>query len=135
MSRRLISIQGDGNCLFRSVSYCLFRTQRWHREIRLKVVDRIVKDWELYKHFIIGDNSYGVAVRDATDYYNIMSVDGRYGGHVELHCVSQIYPKYTFIVHMDDNSNTLVYGQGRKKKQLLFSGNLGSGHYSVLLDF
>ncbi|CAH2210063.1 jg16785 [Pararge aegeria aegeria] len=132
MSRHLISIRGDGNCLFRSVSYCLFGTQERHREIRLRVVDRVVNNWQRYKDFIIGDRSYGLAIRDASDYRNLMSRDGEYAGHVELHCVSELYPDVTFTVHRDGCSKTIIYGQGSTMKHLLFSGYLDAGHYSVL---
>lgn len=132
MSRRLIPIRGDGNCLFRSVSYCLFRTQERHREIRLRVVDRVVNNWHRYKDFIIGDRSYGLNIRDQWDYRNLMSRDGEYAGHVELHCVGELYPDFTFVVHRDGCIKTIQYGRGGTVKHLLFSGFLDAGHYSVI---
>lgn len=132
MARRFVSIRGDGNCLFRSVSYCIFGTQERHREIRLRVVDRVVDNWHRYKDFIIGDRSYGLHIHNASDYRSLMSRDGEYAGHVELHCVSELYTEYTFMVHRDGCSRTINYGNGRTQKHLLFSGFLDAGHYSVL---
>lgn len=132
MSRRLVPIRGDGNCLFRSVSYCLFGTQENHREIRLQVVERVVNNWHRYKDFIIGDRSYGLEIRVASDYERLMARDGEYAGHVELHCVSELYPDVTFVVHRDLCTKVIEYGQGRVIKHLLFSGYLDAGHYSVL---
>ncbi|XP_028178305.1 OTU domain-containing protein 1 [Ostrinia furnacalis] len=132
MARRLIPIRGDGNCMFRSVSYCVYGTQERHREIRMRVVDRIVANWHWYKDFIIGDTSYGWRMQSSSDYRRQMSRDGEYAGHVELHCVSEIFGDYTFKVHRDGCSRTIDYGRGRTVKHLLFSGFLDAGHYSVL---
>lgn len=132
MARRVIPIRGDGNCLFRSVSYCVYGTQDRHREVRMRVVERVVDNWPRYKDFIIGDRSYGIYIRTGSDYRNLMSRDGEYAGHVELHCVSEIYDQFTFKVHRDGCSRTIDYGRGRMPKHLLFSGYLDAGHYSVL---
>ncbi|OWR43712.1 VP80 protein [Danaus plexippus plexippus] len=132
MPRRLVSIRGDGNCLFRSVSYSLYGTQERHREIRIRVVERVVNNWQRYKDFIIGDRSYGLSIRDPSDYRSLMSRDGEYAGHVELHCVSELHPDFTFSVHRDGCSKTIEYGNGRTVKHLLFSGYLDAGHYSVI---
>lgn len=132
MARRVIPIRGDGNCMFRSVSYCIYGTQERHREIRLRVVDRVVDNWYRYKDFIIGDRSYGQQIYHPSDYRNLMSRDGEYAGHVELHCVSEIYVDFTFMVHRNGCSRTIDYGHGEIIKHLLFSGYLDAGHYSVL---
>lgn len=132
MARRVIPIRGDGNCLFRSVSFCIYGTQDHHREIRLRVVDRIVDHWNRYKDFIIGDRSYGFNMYTANDYSRLMSTDGEYAGHVELHCVTELYPEYTFKIHRDTCPRTIDYGRGRYVKHLLFTGYLDAGHYSVL---
>lgn len=132
MARRVIPIRGDGNCLFRSVSFSLYGTQERHREIRMRVVERIENNWSRYKDFIIGDTSYGLNVLDAQDYKKLMSRDGEYAGHVELHCISELFPDCTFKVHRDNCSRTYDYGRGRDVKHLLFSGFSDAGHYSVL---
>lgn len=132
MARRVIPIRGDGNCLFRSVSFCIYGCQDRHREIRLRVVERVVQNWHRYKDFIIGDRSYGFHMHSASDYQALMSSDGEYAGHVELHCISELYPEYTFKIHRDSCPKTIDYGRGRNVKHLLFSGYLDAGHYSVL---
>lgn len=132
MARQVIPIRGDGNCLFRSVSYCIYSTQERHRDIRMRVVDRVVDNWCRYKDFIIGDRSYGLYINTSNDYRHLMSRDGEYAGHVELHCVSEIFSDYTFKVHRDGWSKTIDYGNGRHVRHLLFSGYLDAGHYSVL---
>lgn len=129
---RVVPIRGDGNCMFRSVSYCVYGTQERHRDIRLRVVERVTENWHRYKDFIIGDHSYGLHMWSAADYSNLMSRDGEYAGHVELHCASELFTDYTFKVHRSGCTRTIDYGQGRNVKHLLFSGYLDAGHYSVL---
>lgn len=58
MEYQLIPIPGDGNCLFRSVSHLIFGTQEQHRNIRLRVVNLVVNNWDVYKEFVIYDLSY-----------------------------------------------------------------------------
>lgn len=132
MSPRVISIYGDGNCLFRSISYCVYNNQERHREIRLNVVNRVVSEWNRYKNFIIGDTSYSLTIMSSSDYQRLMSRDGQYGGHVEIHCASELYNDYTFKVHVNMSNRTIDYGRGRVIKHLLFSGCFDAGHYSVL---
>lgn len=66
---RLINIKGDGNCLFRAISYLLYKTQRRHRTIRLQTASRIFDDWQFYKDFIPNCNS-------PEQYREILSKDG-----------------------------------------------------------
>lgn len=131
MALHVVPIRGDGNCLFRSISYCIYGTQEKHYEIRKRVVERVVSDWLRYKDFIIGDTSYG-KIKDARDYRSLMSRDGQYAGHVEIHSASEVFPDYTFKVHRNGCQRTIDYGYGRNVKHLLFSGSLDAGHYSVL---
>jgi hypothetical protein len=49
MEYQFTLIAGDGNCLFRSVSYLIFGTQKEHRNIRLRVVNFIINNWDVYK--------------------------------------------------------------------------------------
>lgn len=129
---RIIPIRGDGNCLFRSISYCMYRTQEKHREVRLRCIEWVAQEWTRYKDFIIGDSSYG-SVKTANEYKNMMSRDGEYAGHVELHSASEIYTDYTFKVHTQrGGAKTIDYGHGGTVCHLLFSGFMDAGHYSVI---
>jgi hypothetical protein len=58
MEYQLIPIAGERNCLFHSVSYSIFGTQEEHRNIRLRVLNLVINNWDVYKEFVIGDLSY-----------------------------------------------------------------------------
>ena len=50
--RRLRTIKGDGNCLFRSVSYLISGTERQHMQVRQAILNhlRLIERWML-PHF------------------------------------------------------------------------------------
>jgi hypothetical protein len=111
MEYQLIPIPGNGNCLFRSVSHLIFGTQEEHRNIRLRVVNLVVNNWDVYKEFVIGDLSYRPPIYNSNDYEQLMSLDGEYAGHVELKCISRLYSNHTFRVYRSNDFNEFVdYG-------------------------
>lgn len=127
-------IIGDGNCLFRSVSYCIYGHQENHYDIRLECVSNVIKQWHRYSDFIIGDPTYGQKfnIRNSVDYERVMTVFGQYAGHVELSSLSDLYPDCIFKVHCSTTNITYDYGNGHMTYNLLFTGGVDSGHYSVL---
>ncbi|CRG97329.1 OTU-like cysteine protease, putative [Plasmodium gallinaceum] len=85
------SIRTDGNCLFRAVSDQLYNHEDNYKEIRKKVVDHLSKKEEEYKNFIEYDESY-------KSYIERISLDGTWGGQLELQAIGEIY-----------NVNILIY--------------------------
>ena len=87
----------DGNCLFRSLLYFLYYTQEKHRQVRLKIISDVIKNWWYFQPFIIGDESHGISIIDQKMYKSHMSKDGVYGGEVEIQSFVQIYKlRYSF---------------------------------------
>lgn len=88
----------------------------------------------MYKHFIVGDESYSRPVFDVQQYQTLLSRDGEYAGYVELQCVSELHPNYLFRVHREVAGETVTYdfGSGEEVCDLMFSGDVDSGHYSVI---
>jgi len=63
-----------------------------------------------------------------------MSTDDEYAGHVELKCISRLYPDTTFRVYRSNDLTEFdIYGSGARMCNLLFSGPVDAGHYSVLV--
>ena len=44
----VILIQRGENCLFRSASYCICNTKDRHSEIRLRIINKIIYQWEYF---------------------------------------------------------------------------------------
>lgn len=52
--RRIHPIQGDGNCLFRALSYLLFGHEDNHQQVRHTLVDYTVKNQEAFSEYCTG---------------------------------------------------------------------------------
>jgi len=128
----VVPILRDGNCLFRAVSYCIHRTQNFHRKFLLRIIKNVIEKWSLFGGFIVGDSAYPDLIQNAIDYQRVMSKDGRHGGHAELHSLSDLFPDCTFRIHFENIDTTTDYGSGNNVHNLLFSGDLDAGHYNVL---
>lgn len=130
----IISIIGDGNCLFRSLSYFIFNNQNEYKKLRYLIVKNVVQNWENYKHFIIGNNSFNSTIKSKKDYYTLMSKDKQYGSYTEIVSFCEIFPDYTIIIYIDKISNNFIkIGNGSKKKYLIFKGALDNGHFDVVI--
>ncbi|KYN99694.1 putative OTU-like cysteine protease [Plasmodium gaboni] len=88
------SIRTDGNCLFRAVSDQLYNHEENYKEIRKKVVEHLLKNEELYKNFIEYDESY-------KSYIERISLDGTWGGQLELQAVGEIY-KVNILIYQEN---------------------------------
>lgn len=78
------SIRTDGNCLFRAVADQLYNDEEEYKEIRKRVVEHLLKKEEEYKHFIENDESF-------KSYIERISVDGTWGGQLELQAIGEIF--------------------------------------------
>ncbi len=65
-------IKEDSNCLFRSISVCIYGTEDHYSLIRYKIVKHVVENWPTYNSFIIDDRSYGVLITSEKDCVTVM---------------------------------------------------------------
>ncbi|XP_014259302.1 OTU domain-containing protein 1-like [Cimex lectularius] len=124
----------DGNCLFRALSFCLFGFEEHHPDIRHRCVHHVLRHWDSYKNFIIGDESFGAKISTPEDYGRHMGADGTYGGHVEITAAVDIF-NLTIVVIDSATNYSHEFGSGRRGKvcSLLFSGSQDKGHFDVIL--
>ena len=54
IGRKVKKMLPDGNCLFRSLSFCLHHSQDRHLEIRKILVQFIERNGDNYKHLLFG---------------------------------------------------------------------------------
>ncbi|GBM11658.1 hypothetical protein AVEN_16964-1 [Araneus ventricosus] len=83
-----IPIIGDGNCLFRAISFCIHASEDFRAEIREKVIPNNTTRWGLLKNFTILKESvvykeykiyYGFMVC-STDLHAVFKTENRSGG-------------------------------------------------------
>ena len=75
-------VDGDGNCLFRSISDQLHGEESFHKEYRKLAVENIKKNQDFYSMFLEDGQSLEKHIKN-------MSEDGTWGGDFELVALSQ----------------------------------------------
>ena len=123
----VIQIIGDGNCLFRAISYCVYnKEQKFFRIVRKTVVDHIVREWSKFCDYIVGQDSPEV-------YKEYMNTNGQNGTCVEIQAATEVY-NITIQVYVGNTNNVYTIGLPNNEMifKLLYTGDGNEGHYEVL---
>jgi OTU-like cysteine protease. len=100
-------VDGDGNCLFRSIADQLEGDEENHAKYREMAVEYIKKNKEHFAPFISEDE-------DIEKYIQDMSEDGTWGGHFELVALSAVLG-VKFCLHLKDEEPVIVKSHEQKK--------------------
>lgn len=84
--------QGDGNCLFRSVSIQLFGDESWHDRVRADCVDFMRKDSRHFESFV---------AEPFARYVDRMAHSGVFGDHVEIQAMAELYGRPVVVYSTD----------------------------------
>lgn len=87
-SQIVVPIIVDGACLFRSISFHLYKTQERCQEIQNTIVAYVSDNWNTFVN--ISFNSYGDNFSTAEDYVRDMENPTVYGGYCELFAAGNI---------------------------------------------
>jgi len=93
-------VEGDGNCLFRSVADFVDGDEKEHEQYRRMAVDYITKNKEYFALFLLDDENIDEYIKD-------MSEDGTWGGHFELVALSNLL-NVKFCLHIKDHDPVIV---------------------------
>ena len=116
----VVSTLGDGNCLFRALSYCIHKNQQYFHLIRKSIVNYITNHWDDFSYNIVTvTNLYEIAIQSADDYKRYMLQNGTYGGHVELVAASHLF-KCNIHVMVKDEINCIDNEEGDRLFHLLY---------------
>ena len=127
-------VQGDGNCLFRSLSYVVTGRQMYHGIIRQKVIQHMSTIECLLKPHM--NNSF-------KEYLNRtkMSRQGTWGSDVELLAASHLFDTDIFVYTKSGRdykwnkfSKSMLDGLLPKNKCAIYLNQTGGVHYDVVLD-
>ena len=81
----IVEVEGDGNCLFRSVSHQLYNTTDHHALIRRIVIQYLSLEREYFSQFVIdGDTKFD-------EYLEHTQRNGAWGDDLEIQAMSEIY--------------------------------------------
>ena len=93
------TVDGDGSCFFRSISYLLLGSEAKHDVVRNAVCNYIIQpeNWYKLKVYIDGD------ITSSKEYVrkSEMHVWGKWATHVELFALAQLTSKYVYVYTLD----------------------------------
>jgi len=130
---RVVSIRGDGNCMFRSIADQLEGDQHAHWNFRTRIVDYIRSHREDFEPFIEDDEGFD-------DYIQRMGSEGEWGGHQELFAASRAL-HMNFVIHQYDAPRFEIHvedGQGHRGRPedspCVHLSYHGEQHYNSVRD-
>lgn len=126
----VVPMIGDGACLFRSLSYLIYGTQFMAGDMREKIVNYVVDNWEEFS--IMSHDGNGDNFTNSAEYHSEMSRPSSYGGLCELVAAGQIF-QYVFEVYRNGQLYMRFGIDGNPVKRLRFTQDLSRGHFDALL--
>ena len=85
-------VRGDGNCLFRCFSKCMYGHEERHFEIRTKIVDYVGNNW-----IIEGDRYF---YKNAEQYINYMGTTFTYGTECEISIFVKLFKANVYLCQL-----------------------------------
>lgn len=79
--------EGDGNCMFRSISDQIYGNEEYHKIIREKCMDYLLMERNFFSQFIEGGD------KEFDNYINMKRELGVWGDDIELQALSEIYDR------------------------------------------
>lgn len=95
----LVDMEGDGNCLFRSISHQLLGHQNSHGSLRALCSEYMGKHKDTLSLFLDKDDDM-----DFDSYVNWIAKEGKWAGYFELYCFSLLFEVNFLIIQ----SQTLI---------------------------
>ena len=80
-------IEGDGNCLFRSVSHQVYGTEAHHLLVRQKCMDYMEVERQYFEPYVVGD------MADFLRYLELKRRDGIWGDDPEVQALCELYDR------------------------------------------
>lgn len=96
----VIQITGDGNCLYNSISYCLFRTEKYNKDLRVICVKTIIEYAEFFEKIIM----YGLieGVETLKDLIIICATNRVFANEGSIYALCIALKRYIVIMQSND---------------------------------
>lgn len=102
-----VSMQPDGNCLFRALADQIFADQDQQSEVRQTIVQFITDNQDDYKDLVpladIQGNRHQNLSPGLDDYLRVLAKNGVWGGELEIHAAARCFGM-CIIVHQEDGT-------------------------------
>lgn len=128
----IVRMEGDGNCLFRSVSHQVYGEDRFHALVRAKCVDYMENDASFFSQFVEGGQE------SFARYLAAKRLNSCWGDDPEIQAMSEIYQRPIEIWAYDGvqgakrlrTFHEITDGKDRNAIRLSF---YGGGHYDSIV--
>jgi hypothetical protein len=121
-------VDGDGNCMFRSLADQLCGDQERHAEYRDRVCAYLEANEEYFALFTEDDEP-------VEEYILRMREDGEWGGHQELYAASRCFATDILVYQSDPSApQLLLETENRAKYMLIRLSYHGSCHYNSVMS-
>lgn len=84
---QIISVEGDGNCLFRTISHQLYGEEKWHTLVRQYCIDYMATEASFYSGFVEG------GIEEFERYLASKRCDGCWGDDPEIAALCELYSR------------------------------------------
>ena len=120
-------VEGDGNCLFRSVSHQLYSTTSFHDIIRATAMKYISIERNYFSQFIVG------GLEKVDEYLEHQSRNGAWGDDIEIQAMSEIYNK-PFEIYAYSNTPMRTFHENSGIGCPLRLAYHGQSHYNSIVN-
>ena len=131
-------IEGDGNCLYRSISYFLLATEDYYNEIKKEIINWIEQNKQKFIDFFGDDDSNNITKEEqAEDELNYIKTKNSWGGFHTLEIANIIFNLSTvvYVDNGDENYKKYFYTENLNNDSelmiLLYENN---NHFKLLFD-
>ena len=132
--RKVKKMLPDGNCLFRSLSFCLHHSQDRHLEIRKILVQFIERNGDNYKHLLFG--------RTLSEHLESMKKPFVWGTQLELQAAADYYKMCIYLLTKREQEERYHWHRYTPRTSAVAADNLRhielahprSVHFDPILD-
>ena len=136
---RVIPIVGDGNCLYRALSYALYGNQIYHVQIRQNITNYVCDNYDIYEQSL-NATCFDYPYKDAEHYKKHMGAEGILGTDFQVAMFANLYEIKIQLYRMNETSG---YEQSyqfdpidspdvKPVIKILFTGDKRDGHFEIL---
>lgn len=125
----IMQVEGDGNCLFRSISHQLYGSENYHKNLRELTMNYITLEKEFFAQYIVG------GMEAFTEYIARKRQDGVWGDDVEIEAMSEIYG-ISIVIFAYDNKPLRTFHEDvdtTKVREIKLSYH-GRSHYNSIVE-
>jgi len=119
--------EGDGNCLFRSVSFQVYGDANMHMDVRQQCLDHMSKDEEHFSHFV-EDEEFGA-------YIQRKRKEGVHGNNPEIQAISELFNRPVEVFTPENGGKPLnIFQSEYKTSDVPIRLSYHDNHYDAVVD-